>query len=382
LKLWFDSWEKFLVEFGFATYDADGELVIDAELMHRILNMDETCISLNRSNGDRGGRPTVTYYDIRFPQLGRATSKSALTTTMISGSNSAGEPIPSHFQFQTAAQTDEAEAVRVETIRYSLDVQATFGHEEVQSFPISIGLNSKGGMDDDEFFEYLQKSIMKLYPDAAPVNGKWVVIKCDSGPGRLNAKLLAYLRFHGFLLFPGVPNTTAVTQETDQSYGPFQSALRTNLQLLIDECIRKEKPTSLSPWIVGLVVFGGCDPETELIVRSAFQEGFNHAQNIRAWEKVGAVPLSRKCLESKKVRRSIGDGDDEQQALVYLIQEHNTLACTGLTLAGYNGDHMKLTAKPASSTKVITNPHTQERIELLSEAKSMGKSSLQRGGII
>jgi len=117
-----------------------------------------------------------------------------------------------------------------------------------------------------------------------------VVIKCDSGPGRLNAKLLAYLRFHGFLLFPGVPNTTAVTQETDQSYGPFQSALRTNLQLLIDERIRKEKPTSLSPWIVGLVVFGGCDPETELIVRSAFQEGFNHAQNIRAWEKVGAVP--------------------------------------------------------------------------------------------
>ena len=70
---------------------------------------------------------------------------------------------------------------------------------------------------------------------------------------------------------------------------------------MIDERIRKEKPTSLSPWIVGLVVFGGCDPETELIVRSAFQEGVNHAQNIRAWEKVGAVPLRRKCLESKKV---------------------------------------------------------------------------------
>ena len=161
---------------------------------------------------------------------------------------------------------------------------------------------------------------------------------------------------------------------------PFQSALRTNLQLLIDERIRKEKPTSLSPWIVGLVVFGGCDPETELIVRSAFQEGFNHAQNIRAWEKVGAVPLSRKCLESNKVRRSIGDGDDDQKALVYLIQEHNTLACTGLTLAGYNGDHMKLTAKPAPSTKVITNPHTQERIELLSEAKKHGQIFAATGG--
>ncbi len=58
------------------------------------------------------------------------------------------------------------------------------------------------------FFEYLQKSIMKLYPDAAPVKGRWVVIKCDSGPGRLNTTLLAYLRYYGFILYPGVPNTT------------------------------------------------------------------------------------------------------------------------------------------------------------------------------
>jgi len=61
-------------------------------------------------------------------------------------------------------------------------------------------------MDDVEFFEYLQKSFMKLYPFAAPVKGKWVVIKCDSGPGRLNPDLLAYLHYHGFLLYPCVPN--------------------------------------------------------------------------------------------------------------------------------------------------------------------------------
>jgi hypothetical protein len=53
---------------------------------------------------------------------------------------------------------------------------------------------------------------------------------------------------------------------------------------------------------------------------------------------------------SRARRCSIGEGDNEQQALVYLIQEHNILACTVLTLAGYNGDHMKLTAKPAAST--------------------------------
>jgi hypothetical protein len=37
-----------------------------------------------------------------------------------------------------------------------LNVQAAFGHEEVQSFPIPLGLNNKGGMDDVDFFEYLQ----------------------------------------------------------------------------------------------------------------------------------------------------------------------------------------------------------------------------------
>jgi hypothetical protein len=299
---------------------------------------------------------------------------------MIGGSNAAGEPIPPHFQFQTAAQTDDAEAIRIECMRYMLDVVGTFGHDEEKQFPISFGMNNKGGMDDDEFFEYLQKSIMKLYPDAAPVKGKWVVIKCDSGPGRLNGKLLTYLRFHGFILFPGVPNTTAVTQETDQNYGPFQGACRTNLQLLIDERIHQEKSTSLSPWIVGLVVFGGMDPETGLIVRSAFQEGFSEEQNISAWMKVGAIPLSRKCLQSRKVRRSIGDGDDEQKDVALLVQEHNTIACSALCLAGYNGFAMKMTIKPDKSTKVITVPHTQERIELLSEAKTHGQIFAATGG--
>jgi hypothetical protein len=34
-------------------------------------------------------------------------------------------------------------------------------------------------MDDNEFFEYIQKPIMRLYPNAAPMKGQWVCIKCD-----------------------------------------------------------------------------------------------------------------------------------------------------------------------------------------------------------
>ncbi len=199
-------------------------------------------------------------------------------------------------------------------IRYMLDVKGTFGHDAEQFFPILLGLNNKGGMDVVEFFEYLKKLIMKLYPDAAPMKGRWVVIKSDSSPGRLNSTLLTYLRYHSFILYPGVPNTTAVTQETDQSYGPFQTAIRTNLQLLIIECIATDKPRTLLPNIVRLVVFGGEDPETGLIVGSAFQKGFSHAQNICAWEK------SERCRSARAAYRA--QKSSAQLAMIMTINRH------------------------------------------------------------
>jgi hypothetical protein len=167
----------------------------------------------------------------------------------------------------------------------------------------------------------------------------------------------------------------------DQSYGPFQSAVRTNLQLIIDELIAADKPMTLLPWMVGLVVFGGEDPETGLIVGSAFQHGFSHARNIKAWEKVGAVPLSRSCLQSPKVRRSIGDGNDDQQVLVHLIIEHNVITCNALLLVGYNGNVMEITLKPVKRTTIVTAPHMQDWIKLLSKTKTHGNIFAATGGI-
>ena len=112
-----------------------------------------------------------------------------------------------------------------------------------------------------------------------------------------------------------------------------------------------------------------------------FLKGFSTLHNIKAWEKVGAVPFSRKCLQSPKVRRSIGDGNNEQQALVDLIVEHNVIACNALTLEGYNGDVMKITLKPVEYSSVFTVPHSQERIELLSQAKSHGNIFAATGGV-
>ena len=89
-------------------------------------------------------------------------------------------------------------------------------------------------------------------------------------------ELLAYLQYLGFLFF-FVSNTMAVTQVTDQSYGPFQSKLQSNLKVIVDERLHVKKPMILAPWIVGPFIFGNKDPKTKCVVGSAFQEGFSHA---------------------------------------------------------------------------------------------------------
>ena len=78
-------------------------------------------------------------------------------------------------------------------------------------------------MTDDEFEKYVMKNIRKLYPDSSDVPGNRVLLKVDSGPGRMNERLLAKLRARGFYLYPSVPNTIAVSQETDILFGYISS---------------------------------------------------------------------------------------------------------------------------------------------------------------
>jgi hypothetical protein len=111
LDLWFDSWEVFVVEYGFVTINMNSELHFEEIMKKQIVNLDETCLSLDGSNSNCGGRPTATYYNVCFPQLGKGTSKSALMTTMIRGSTAVGEPLPPHFQFQMSTQTAKAKAI-------------------------------------------------------------------------------------------------------------------------------------------------------------------------------------------------------------------------------------------------------------------------------
>ena len=98
LKVWFANWKIDLEELGFAERDENGNVLIPTEQLQRIVNIDETCLSLDGSQCNRGGRPEVTFYDPRFPHLGKGTSKSALTTTPVA--TQVGRPSLPIFNFK------------------------------------------------------------------------------------------------------------------------------------------------------------------------------------------------------------------------------------------------------------------------------------------
>ena len=111
-----------------------------------------------------------------------------------------------------------------------------------------MGLNEKGGMDEAEFKKYFRNCILPLVPDALDLPGFCVMVKVDSGPGRLNVNLLAKLCLLGFYLHPGVPNTTAVTQEIDRNYRPFKGWFRANLGEIVDARIAARFVAAMVGW--------------------------------------------------------------------------------------------------------------------------------------
>jgi hypothetical protein len=200
----------------------------------------------------------------------------------------------------------------------------------------------------------------------------------------LQIELLAELRFLGLYLYPCVPsNTTAVTQETDRTYGRFKSQYRANLEMLVNELVKQDKPLSVPQHKHGLLVFGGVDPETNLEIPSAFELGFSRERCLESWRKIGAAPLTRLCLDNPQVRKSI-DSDKEYALLVNSVQEANEYAVYSLTKAGYDGSQLQavVAVRPADARSMgpITQRMSKERIELLARANTHGKKFFATGG--
>jgi len=257
-------------------------------------------------------------------------------------------------------------------------------------FDNSIGLNEKGGMDDDEFSQYIINLMMRLYPDAADIPGKRVIVKIDSGPGRCNNTLLARLRIRGILLYAGVPNTTSVSQETDRNYGQFKNVYRRNLEKYAHDREKACKSTAVSVVLIGLFVYGGVDPVTNEEYENAFQAGFSKERNLSAWAKVGAAPLTRACLDDEQVRHDGGTQDEQDPMSAHLrtIQSKNDHAVFCLNTLSYNGDKLKAKLKEKSATTAaatlvntnISEPYSREQLNALAKATTHGQKFLVTGG--
>jgi hypothetical protein len=55
ISSWFDNWEFDLVDLGFAVRAADGKVTIPDKQLPFIINFGETCLSLDGTEGRRGG---------------------------------------------------------------------------------------------------------------------------------------------------------------------------------------------------------------------------------------------------------------------------------------------------------------------------------------
>jgi len=363
LSLWFNQWETSLQNLGFGSRDATGKFVIHREQLSRIINIDETALSFDGSEGRCGGRPAVEFFDPTLQASHKRTSKSSVTITLIAGSSAAGEAIPPHFQFPTRAKGENAK-IDVQVYEFVKGVLGKFGCEQAKVWQSTIGMNNRGGMDTEEFEKYVLNNILRLYPDAADISGHKVILKCDGGPGRFNETLLGTLRARGFYLYPCVPNTTAITQETDQSFGLFKSVFRKSLKKLTDDRLARGLNVSFKPSIVGVLVFGGIDHDTEISdYEDAYAIAFSAEKNAIAWAAVGAAPLTRKCLASKEVRHNTKDAP--MHILHKNIEDANHLACQLLMARGFKGEALKIFLKTASIPFSITVPNSKERQEAI-----------------
>ena len=134
--------------------------------------------------------------------VGIATSKSSLTLTLITGSTAAGQVFPPHLQFQSKAKSADTTRIDVNVAEHIQRVRGKFVCKEEKLWPIAFGTNEKGGMHNKEFTKYMRGAIAPLFPDALDKPGCHVLLKVNSGPGRMNLELLASLKLLGIILYP------------------------------------------------------------------------------------------------------------------------------------------------------------------------------------
>ena len=100
---------------------------------------------------------------------------------------------------------------------------------------------------------------------------------------------------------------------------------------------------SFPPSIIGLLVFGGSDEATGVVLDDSFSAAFSVDQNLLAWRKVGAAPLTRACLQSPAVLSNCEE--DLKCKLMEATEAANHLSAAILSAKGFDSIHLKINWK-------------------------------------
>eukprot|EP00985_Skeletonema_marinoi_P001036 scaffold429_cov115-Skeletonema_marinoi.AAC.3 len=106
-------------------------------------------------------------------------------------------------------------------------------------------------------------------------------------------------------------------------------------------------------------------------------------QNLNAWNKCGAAPVTKTPLHGhKQVRRELHDDDDDDENTKMLLglQATNNMSTFFLTQQGYDGNAFVATVKKRPKQSNVTVRHTQDRIDMLARAKTHGDLFYATGG--
>jgi hypothetical protein len=255
-----------------------------------------------------------------------------------------------------------------------------------KTYSWTFGANEKGGIKAPEFRKYVL-NIRHIFPDCADVGGKRIMLKVDSGPGRSHKEFLAWCRARGIIVYPGYfEHNSSIARD-----GPILPRLQNRLlresccacgaPLEDDQCFRSAAHGTAD---YGMLIFGGKEESLELL--NLFAQYFSIKKMKHFWEKVGAVPLTRRCLLSPQVQPEIEmrDGainltaDPQATHLATILAKNNDKLCS----LGYKGNLFRVELKIRESSKQgrITAENSSERREALAKARSAGVHFKVTGG--
>ncbi|KAI2497543.1 hypothetical protein MHU86_16946 [Fragilaria crotonensis] len=299
------------------------------------------------------------YHNPQYQHGCRRSVKSSRHVTGVYATNAAGEVLPPLFIFDSNAKTDENFRVKNSWLEGLPTITGRFGCPTLIESSSFYAVRSKGSMDDSLLNSYIEDVLLPLYPNinkrhlsmqqllAGPV-----VLKLDSGPGRIVASHESILKREGYferglIILAGLPNATSVQQEMDALYGSFKPATNGRGEMVVMRKIKeqgeRQGTNDPGPAIVSLgfedlsTIVDGNDGDD--VSMKPFSKCFTTDKVLRAWNKIGFVPFTRKCLYDKKVRHELGQ-DDANVELENLQEDYAGLVSNaeicGASKGGFN----------------------------------------------